>query len=388
MRRINLQFAIISLLIFQLAVGIALYEIYLSIFVDQIVSEIKSQKSEALLRGDSLEIVKEINSLIGHDYIRCAEIVSQGQKFFAYEKNVPCKLFFLSTSRIFENSSGDVTVHLDFKMPFIMQINFLIFIVVEILMIIAGSLFFKKVKDREFKEISRFNYIAAKAAHDIRSPLSALSAISSSLPEEYSSQKNLIANIVGRITVISKDLYQMSKEQVLEVKELPIKIQEVSKNSIIRSQVDLVLELRNSISEVETLPNKNEIQIGLQSNKESVFLNIDVHGFRRVISNLFNNAIEARNEGPLKINVQIIASDERVVVTIHDNGRGIPPDILRKIGKTRVSHGKNGLSEAGSGLGLFSANEYMNLENGSLMVNSRLNMGTIVSLDFRVKGRL
>lgn len=385
MKKLNLQIVLTALLLFQLFFGIISYGAYLHIFVDQIVNEIRSQKYEALLKGDSLEIAKEINSLIGHDYIRCAKVFSQGQELFKYEKSSPCKIFFISTSRVIENSAGDVIVNLDFKMPFMMQINFFIFILIEILMLATGALFFKKIKDREFKEISKFNYIAAKAAHDIRSPLSALSAISSSLPETYDEQRKLISNIVGRITSISKELYLLTKEQKVDTSVGLVRHRGPINILRSESQIDLVLEVKNSISEIEASHSQNGIQFGSQSNRESILINIDVDGFRRVLSNLFNNAIEAKKDDQLKINIQILASNERVIVTIHDNGKGIPPDVLKRLGKVKVSYGKGGLAEAGSGIGVLSASEFMNQQGGTFSINSRLNSGTIVSLDFPLK---
>jgi hypothetical protein len=95
--------------------------------------------------------------------------------------------------------------------------------------------------------------------------------------------------------------------------------------------------------------------------------------FKRVLSNLINNAAEAMCD-QRKITLTVIEKSEKIEIQCADNGKGIPPEILKKLGQLGKTHGKEG----GSGLGLYHAQNSVKKWGGQLKVESELNQGTSV----------
>ena len=68
--------------------------------------------------------------------------------------------------------------------------------------------------------------------------------------------------------------------------------------------------------------------------------------------------------------------DKNIILTVSDNGKGIPPAILAKLGQRGETHGKAG----GSGLGLFHARTTAVSWGGSLVITSTPGQGTTVTI--------
>jgi len=98
----------------------------------------------------------------------------------------------------------------------------------------------------------------------------------------------------------------------------------------------------------------------------------------RAVSNLINNSVEALPGSGL-VSIQLKADDEFNKITIQDNGRGIPPEVLSKLGARGVTHGKEN-TESGSGLGIYHAKEFAEKAGGHFQIESALGQGTSVTL--------
>ncbi|MDE6279660.1 MAG: ATP-binding protein, partial [Paramuribaculum sp.] len=98
-----------------------------------------------------------------------------------------------------------------------------------------------------------------------------------------------------------------------------------------------------------------------------------------VIFNLLDNAVKYRREDtPLNLHVATRdISDNRLEITVEDNGIGIRKEDLRKIFDKfyRVSTG-NVHDVKGFGLGLAYVNKVLKELGGSISVESELNRGT------------
>jgi signal transduction histidine kinase len=57
----------------------------------------------------------------------------------------------------------------------------------------------------------------------------------------------------------------------------------------------------------------------------------DARQLRRVLQNLLANALKFRAEAPLRIMVSAVSDAEEWVVTVRDNGQGVPPDQAGRI---------------------------------------------------------
>jgi signal transduction histidine kinase len=94
----------------------------------------------------------------------------------------------------------------------------------------------------------------------------------------------------------------------------------------------------------------------------------------RLLSNLINNSFEAQSS---EIKLELSTEAEYIKLAIIDNGSGITPEVLSTLGTRGNSHGKS----SGYGLGLSSAKEAVEASGGNLKIESKINIGTRVTLN-------
>lgn len=94
--------------------------------------------------------------------------------------------------------------------------------------------------------------------------------------------------------------------------------------------------------------------------------------------NLVENALKFSPPGA-SIEVRMFETEKHVVVEVQDNGPGIAPEDLPLIFE-ELYRGANAYGTTGSGLGLPLVRRVLDRHNGRIMVHSRLNQGTVVTL--------
>ncbi|WP_159519217.1 sensor histidine kinase [Sunxiuqinia indica] len=111
-------------------------------------------------------------------------------------------------------------------------------------------------------------------------------------------------------------------------------------------------------------------------------INGDRKMIETVVRNLFSNALKYTPEHG-RIEIKTENQNDKVRLLIKDSGVGIPPDKLKEIftfEKSNSSLGTNG--EVGSGFGLVVCHDFVRKNRGFIKINSRLNAGTEVILEF------
>ncbi|MBT3980883.1 MAG: HAMP domain-containing histidine kinase [Bacteriovoracaceae bacterium] len=108
-------------------------------------------------------------------------------------------------------------------------------------------------------------------------------------------------------------------------------------------------------------------------------LQVSEFGFKRVLSNIINNAIEAISDNEKKVvHIALKCDKDSVIVKVSDNGKGIPCEILEKLNQSSFSWGKT----RGQGLGLSHARTYMYKSGGNMSITSIEGVGTEIRLIF------
>jgi hypothetical protein len=102
----------------------------------------------------------------------------------------------------------------------------------------------------------------------------------------------------------------------------------------------------------------------------------DAGRIEQVLSNLMSNAQKFSNPGSI-ITVQVAGDDAQAVVSVQDQGQGIPADELDKLFKpfSRTTV-KSTSGEKSSGLGLAIARRIATEHSGKLWVESAVGQGT------------
>lgn len=221
----------------------------------------------------------------------------------------------------------------------------------------------------------KFGLLAAQVSHDIRSPLSALNMVTASLRDLPEEKRILIRSATQRISDVANNLLQIKKEATLSNKapETPV---------IQNLELELIPALvAQSVSEKRVILRSNpQIQISFQSmNGFSSFAKVAGSELKRVLSNLINNAIEAFEKEEGLILVSVNDNNRTISITVEDNGMGMSPELLEKVGQLGISSKAKG--DSGSGLGLYHAKQTVQAFNGQLNIESQMGVGTKITIE-------
>ena len=119
-----------------------------------------------------------------------------------------------------------------------------------------------------------------------------------------------------------------------------------------------------------------EIDSRLDTSSYGLFAEIQPIEFKRILSNLVNNSVEAiYDKGIITIRLEAVAGN-LIQVQVQDNGKGIPSDILAKLGQRGETYGKGD----GLGLGLYHARTLIESWAGKLKLESEIGHGTTITM--------
>ena len=100
---------------------------------------------------------------------------------------------------------------------------------------------------------------------------------------------------------------------------------------------------------------------------------------QRVVLNLLINARQATPEGGLvQVSLRSDQDKRQIVLTVRDNGRGIPPETMPRIFEPYFStkQGPDATGKGGTGVGLSSCKEVVDAHGGRIRVESAVGKGT------------
>lgn len=231
-------------------------------------------------------------------------------------------------------------------------------------------------KIREQSRLSAILDVSKQVAHDIRSPLSALNMVMATLTNFPEDERILVRNAISRINDIANNLLQKEKHENLSLDSQSILVDENLTVELIPTLVDmLVSEKRMQFREFSEL----NIEIELKDSFGAFSL-INSTELKRVLSNLVNNAVEASEKQLSRVLISVEKINRHVVISITDNGKGIPAHLIEKLGKERVSFDKNSSENSGSGLGLHHAKKTIERLRGELEIISTEELGTTINI--------
>jgi signal transduction histidine kinase len=236
------------------------------------------------------------------------------------------------------------------------------------------------VKDFDDRQQKLLVEISRQVAHDIRSPLSALNMVAGVLDEVSEDKRSLIRSSISRINEIANDLLSKGKSQRIEHFEGSDErlIDNLNCNRQLVSLPDLIDSL---ISEKKMqYISYSGIKIVSNFDRNLKFcISADQKEFSRLLSNLINNSVEAITDSVGEVSVDIRLYKDTFQLTVSDNGKGIPSQVLAKLGDRGITFGKEG-SDSGSGLGIYHAKKYVESIGGKFVVLSQVDVGTQVNI--------
>jgi PAS domain S-box-containing protein len=220
---------------------------------------------------------------------------------------------------------------------------------------------------REVEQMTGIGHMAANVAHEIRNPLIAVGGFARQLHEaldaddarrEYTS---IILEEVTRLEQILRE--QLTLERHLQPVLAPVEVNQILKDvwkllshGMLSSRVRLIGDLADGLP----------VTMGDANQLKQAFLNV------------INNAIQSMPDGG-RIEISTGQSGHTIVVTVRDNGPGIPKEIMSKLFVPFFTTRK-----AGSGLGMAVTRRIVENHGGSIGVDSAPGEGTTVRISIPI----
>lgn len=221
--------------------------------------------------------------------------------------------------------------------------------------------------------------IAQQVAHDIKSPLAALEMLSGTIDHVSEDKRIILRNSINRMRDIANSLLQ-KHDPVITDGSITLKGSNSQIEDIEPLKTELFLPLIDSLLTEKRLQYRDKLNLQLDFSQTidsyGLFSRVQINEFKRVLSNLVDNAAESLPDYHGSVNVSVSTSEDKNVISVIDNGRGITEDILSKLGERGASFHK----PSGSGLGLHHAYNAIRKWKGDLRIASKPGEGTRVSL--------
>lgn len=210
--------------------------------------------------------------------------------------------------------------------------------------------------------------------HEFKTPISTISLAAQMLNDDTVRKS---PSMLQHISTVINDETKRLRFQVEKV--LQMSMFDRQKATLKLQEVDAANVISNVVHTYKIKVEKFGGRIDTQLDAEDSIVNVDEMHFTNVIFNLLDNALKYRKDDvplELKISTRNI-QDEKLEITISDNGIGIKKEDLKKIFEKfyRVSTG-NRHDVKGFGLGLAYVHKMISELKGEIRVESEVNVGS------------
>ncbi|MGD6833678.1 PAS domain S-box protein [Sutcliffiella halmapala] len=212
------------------------------------------------------------------------------------------------------------------------------------------------------EKLSVAGQLAAGIAHEIRNPLTAIKGFFKLLEREVDQKKeyfHIIESELSRIELILSELLLLAKPH-------KVRIQKVSLDTLLKDVTTLL----------ETQAIMNNVWFEMKLDAKDPLIQCDDNQVKQVFINLIKNGIEAMSEGG-NIFIETEDDGEEVIIRIRDEGRGIPEEIISRLGEPFFT-----TKTTGTGLGLMITFNIIKNHHGTVSVKSELEQGTTFEVRF------
>ncbi|WP_169927073.1 tetratricopeptide repeat-containing sensor histidine kinase [Mucilaginibacter auburnensis] len=203
--------------------------------------------------------------------------------------------------------------------------------------------------------------ILRAVAHDLRNPIGGIASLTTIMAEEaYTDEQKEMINLVKETSYNSLELINDILEAA-NVKSINLIPEPVEINSLVNNSVELLrfkAAEKGQLILFEPLNTPQELLIS----REKIW---------RVISNLISNAIKFSPTGAM-IDVKVEKAADQVIVSVKDNGIGIPEKMQDQVFNMFTSAQRPGTAgEKSFGLGLSICQQIMEKSGGAIWFKSR-----------------
>jgi PAS domain S-box-containing protein len=223
----------------------------------------------------------------------------------------------------------------------------------------------------ELEGHKKFKQIVDQMAHDLGSPLMVLSILTEDLDSAVPENERLmLKEAARRIRGIAGSLLNQYKAEEPEL----IRLADLNELMVSTALEQLIIDKQY---EYQNLP--VNFDINYAANSHFSCIKTDILAFKRMLSNLINNAVDALDGKKGNVTLSLDSNPDYVQIRVSDNGRGMPQAVIDKISNNiSITDGK----ENGYGIGFTQIHKTLEHSNGTLSIDSQANIGTTIVLTF------
>lgn len=188
--------------------------------------------------------------------------------------------------------------------------------------------------EADMLRMDRLNLVgemAASIGHEIRNPMTSIRGFLQMFSEKYTEDQEFLSIMIGeldRANLIISEFLSLAKNKMVQLERL--RLTSIILNIHPLLQANAAIQDKNVVLELNDVP----------------YLLLDEKEVRQLLFNLVYNGLEAMNGGGT-LTIKTLATEEHVVLSVHDQGQGIDDEVLDKLGTPFLT-----TKEKGTGLGL------------------------------------
>jgi len=227
--------------------------------------------------------------------------------------------------------------------------------------------------EAEAQVLARSRFIA-HLSHELRTPLNAVLGFSEMMKSQ------LVGPLSDRYIDYASSIHTAGSHlldvigNVLDVSRIDADRYELHREDIdARDLADAAMAL------VRVQADEKAIDLSADLPDETLLVHVDRRAFKQILVNLLSNAVKFT---PANGQIELAArrEDNAMVLTVKDNGIGIAPEDLARLGRPFEQAGDAKQKAQGTGLGLSLARSLAELHDGTLTLESTLGEGTTATL--------
>ena len=224
----------------------------------------------------------------------------------------------------------------------------------------------------QVKEIEKMQkQFFSDISHELKTPMSAIIGSVEILKKEGIQNKETFDEFMG---ILLKESYRMQNiiEDILELSRL-----EQPRVVLSPKLIDVNLLIKDTVELFEPLAKDKQLSLIYQT-KISHELMLDDTIIKTVLNNLVSNAIKYSNSGV--ISIKAYDDDQNLMIKVQDEGIGISKTDIPLIFDRFFQVDRSRSKKLGTGLGLSIVKRMVELNNGTIEVESELGIGSTFSI--------
>jgi signal transduction histidine kinase len=224
---------------------------------------------------------------------------------------------------------------------------------------------FKQIENRRKKFVSN-------VSHELRTPITSMTILSETIMSKETWDEALYREFMSDI---NSELQRLS-----HVIEDLLYLVDIEKDEV-KFDYELTsinFMIRDVLSTLKPIADSRQLELNFNETSKVQTI-IDRSKFQRALINLVGNSIKYTESG--QVDVSLFILDDTINVIIEDTGVGISKEDLPYIFDRFYRVDESRATKKGStGLGLSIAQEIIELHNGSIEIESKLDVGTTVKI--------